>query len=146
MKGTRNSKGYDPGILSYQLLLHLRLHVWTLHTKASPLVFCRRLMERLENMKRSAVGNGLSQCLLCGEALGLLGTPSVLCFDCCKVQHLQLLSLCCRIVHYHNSQYFHIALAFWDKIYSYRNGNVLIVCRRAQERPLAWFFILFSTA
>ncbi|XP_060768420.1 double C2-like domain-containing protein beta isoform X2 [Neoarius graeffei] len=43
-----------------------------------------RLMERLENMRRSAVGNGLSQCLLCGEALGLLGTPSVLCFDCCK--------------------------------------------------------------
>ncbi|KAK3508756.1 hypothetical protein QTP70_004235 [Hemibagrus guttatus] len=41
-------------------------------------------MERLENMRRSAVGNGLSQCLLCGEALGLLGTPSVLCFDCCK--------------------------------------------------------------
>ncbi|TSP36101.1 Double C2-like domain-containing protein beta [Bagarius yarrelli] len=44
-----------------------------------------RLMERLENMRRSALGNGLSQCLLCGEALGLLGTPSVLCFDCCKV-------------------------------------------------------------
>ncbi|KAI5608384.1 double C2-like domain-containing protein beta isoform X2 [Silurus asotus] len=43
-----------------------------------------RLMDRLENMRRSAVGNGLSQCLLCGEALGLLGTPSVLCFDCCK--------------------------------------------------------------
>ncbi|KAM9440812.1 rabphilin-3A isoform 1-T4 [Clarias gariepinus] len=43
-----------------------------------------RLIERLENMRTSAVGNGLSQCLLCGEALGLLGTPSVLCFDCCK--------------------------------------------------------------
>lgn len=43
-----------------------------------------RLMERLDNMKRSSVGNGLSQCLLCGEALGLLGTASVLCFDCCK--------------------------------------------------------------
>ncbi|XP_007245343.3 double C2-like domain-containing protein beta isoform X1 [Astyanax mexicanus] len=43
-----------------------------------------RLIERLENMRRSAVGNGLSQCLLCGEALGLLGTPSVLCLDCCK--------------------------------------------------------------
>ncbi|XP_012677411.2 double C2-like domain-containing protein beta isoform X2 [Clupea harengus] len=43
-----------------------------------------RLVERLENMCRSAVGNGLSQCLLCGEVLGLLGAPSVLCQDCSK--------------------------------------------------------------
>ncbi|XP_066516233.1 double C2-like domain-containing protein beta isoform X2 [Hoplias malabaricus] len=43
-----------------------------------------RLIERLENMRRSAVGNGRSQCLLCGESLGLLGTPSVLCLDCHK--------------------------------------------------------------
>ncbi|XP_030648826.1 rab effector Noc2-like [Chanos chanos] len=48
---------------------------------------CRigRLVERLDNMRRSAVGNGMTQCLLCGEVLGLLGTPSVLCQDCCKV-------------------------------------------------------------
>uniref|UniRef100_A0A3B1KFR8 Rabphilin 3A-like (without C2 domains) n=1 Tax=Astyanax mexicanus TaxID=7994 RepID=A0A3B1KFR8_ASTMX len=52
-----------------------------------------RLIERLENMRRSAVGNGLSQCLLCGEALGLLGTPSVLCLDCCKVKSTALLLL-----------------------------------------------------
>lgn len=42
-----------------------------------------RLVERLENMRRSAVGNGLSQCLLCGGVFGLLGCPSVLCLDCC---------------------------------------------------------------
>uniref|UniRef100_A0A672M8B1 Rab effector Noc2-like n=1 Tax=Sinocyclocheilus grahami TaxID=75366 RepID=A0A672M8B1_SINGR len=41
------------------------------------------LVERLENMRRSAVGNGLSQCLLCGEVFGLLSSPSVLCLDCC---------------------------------------------------------------
>lgn len=46
----------------------------------------RRLVERLENMRQSAVGNGLSQCLLCGEILGLLGSSSVLCLDCCMVQ------------------------------------------------------------
>ncbi|KAG9341433.1 hypothetical protein JZ751_019242 [Albula glossodonta] len=45
----------------------------------------KRLVERLENMRKSAVGNGLSQCLLCGEVLGLLGTPSVFCQDCHKV-------------------------------------------------------------
>ncbi|XP_063060072.1 double C2-like domain-containing protein beta [Engraulis encrasicolus] len=43
-----------------------------------------RLVERLENMRGSAVGNGLSQCLLCGETLGILGAPSVLCQHCCK--------------------------------------------------------------
>ncbi|KAL4660570.1 double C2-like domain-containing protein beta isoform X2 [Arapaima gigas] len=43
-----------------------------------------RLVERLDNMRRSAVGNGLSQCLLCGEFLGLLGASSVFCQDCCK--------------------------------------------------------------
>uniref|UniRef100_A0AAY4CE32 Double C2-like domain-containing protein beta n=1 Tax=Denticeps clupeoides TaxID=299321 RepID=A0AAY4CE32_9TELE len=43
-----------------------------------------RLVERLENMKRVAVGDGQSHCLLCRETLGLLGAPSVLCLDCCK--------------------------------------------------------------
>ncbi|XP_052447854.1 double C2-like domain-containing protein beta isoform X3 [Carassius gibelio] len=42
-----------------------------------------RLVERLENMRRSAVGNGLSQCLLCGEVFGLLSSSSVLCLGCC---------------------------------------------------------------
>ncbi|XP_064585170.1 rab effector Noc2 isoform X2 [Zonotrichia leucophrys gambelii] len=44
-----------------------------------------RLVERLENMRRNAMGNGLSQCLLCGEMLGLLGSSSVFCQDCKKV-------------------------------------------------------------
>uniref|UniRef100_A0A8C5LWV3 Rab effector Noc2 n=1 Tax=Leptobrachium leishanense TaxID=445787 RepID=A0A8C5LWV3_9ANUR len=43
-----------------------------------------RLVERLENMKKNVMGNGISQCLLCGEALGLLGTTSVFCQDCKK--------------------------------------------------------------
>ncbi|XP_054143019.1 rab effector Noc2 [Melozone crissalis] len=43
-----------------------------------------RLVERLENMRRNAMGNGLSQCLLCGEMLGLLGSSSVFCQDCKK--------------------------------------------------------------
>ncbi|XP_017211857.1 double C2-like domain-containing protein beta isoform X2 [Danio rerio] len=42
-----------------------------------------RLVERLDNMRSSAMGNGLSQCLLCGEVFGLLGSSSVLCLDCC---------------------------------------------------------------
>ncbi|NXG59168.1 DOC2B protein, partial [Hemiprocne comata] len=43
-----------------------------------------RLVERLENMRKNALGNGLSQCLLCSELLGLLGSTSVYCQDCKK--------------------------------------------------------------
>ncbi|NXE87327.1 DOC2B protein, partial [Menura novaehollandiae] len=43
-----------------------------------------RLVERLENMRKNTMGNGLSQCLLCGELLGLLGSSSVFCQDCKK--------------------------------------------------------------
>ncbi|XP_060039863.1 rab effector Noc2 isoform X3 [Erinaceus europaeus] len=45
---------------------------------------CRRLVERLETMRRNVLGNGLSQCLLCGELLGFLGSSSVFCKDCRK--------------------------------------------------------------
>ncbi|XP_062071716.1 rab effector Noc2 isoform X3 [Lepus europaeus] len=44
-----------------------------------------RLVERLETMRRNALGNGLSQCRLCGEVLGFLGSSSVFCQDCRKV-------------------------------------------------------------
>ncbi|MGH0151770.1 UNVERIFIED_CONTAM: hypothetical protein FKN15_043640 [Acipenser sinensis] len=37
-------------------------------------------------MRKNVMGNGLSQCLLCGELLGLLGTPSVFCQDCTQWQ------------------------------------------------------------
>ncbi|XP_062479457.1 rab effector Noc2 isoform X3 [Pezoporus occidentalis] len=43
-----------------------------------------RLVERLENMRKNVMGNGLSQCLLCGEMLGLLGGTAVFCQDCKK--------------------------------------------------------------
>ncbi|XP_062071713.1 rab effector Noc2 isoform X1 [Lepus europaeus] len=43
-----------------------------------------RLVERLETMRRNALGNGLSQCRLCGEVLGFLGSSSVFCQDCRK--------------------------------------------------------------
>ncbi|XP_027718230.1 rab effector Noc2 isoform X2 [Vombatus ursinus] len=44
-----------------------------------------KLVERLENMRKNVMGNGLSQCFLCGEPLGLLGSASVFCQDCKKV-------------------------------------------------------------
>ncbi|EDM05244.1 rabphilin 3A-like (without C2 domains), isoform CRA_a [Rattus norvegicus] len=43
-----------------------------------------RLVERLETMQKNVMGNGVSQCLLCGEMLGFLGSSSVFCKDCRK--------------------------------------------------------------
>lgn len=50
-------------------------------------------MERLETMQRNVMGNGLSQCLLCGEVLGFLGSSSVFCRDCQKVRPHTALAL-----------------------------------------------------
>ncbi|XP_072103783.1 rabphilin-3A-like isoform X2 [Mobula birostris] len=43
-----------------------------------------RLMDRLDNMRKNVLGDGLSRCILCGEQLGLLGSHSVVCEDCKK--------------------------------------------------------------
>ncbi|XP_021918829.1 rabphilin-1 isoform X2 [Zootermopsis nevadensis] len=43
-----------------------------------------RLVERLENMKRAAMGNGTNQCILCGDSFGVLGSASLICHDCKK--------------------------------------------------------------
>ncbi|KAM3856485.1 rab effector Noc2 [Vipera latastei] len=43
-----------------------------------------RLVQRLENMQKNILGNGSTQCLLCGEGLGFLGSTAVFCQDCKK--------------------------------------------------------------
>uniref|UniRef100_A0A8C9TKS5 Rabphilin 3A n=1 Tax=Scleropages formosus TaxID=113540 RepID=A0A8C9TKS5_SCLFO len=43
-----------------------------------------RLVNQLENMKKSVCGDGVSRCLLCGEQLGTPGVSSVVCEDCKK--------------------------------------------------------------
>lgn len=46
---------------------------------------CRRLINRLDDMKKTVCGDGMSRCLLCGEQLGSPGVSSVVCEDCKKV-------------------------------------------------------------
>ncbi|KAF5285765.1 hypothetical protein FQR65_LT13044 [Abscondita terminalis] len=41
-----------------------------------------KLIERLENMRRNVVGRSPSQCLLCGDRFGILGSPRAKCIDC----------------------------------------------------------------
>ncbi|KAJ8970093.1 hypothetical protein NQ317_012449 [Molorchus minor] len=41
-----------------------------------------KLVERLENLRRNALGRNSSQCLLCGDGFGMLGPQKVLCMDC----------------------------------------------------------------
>ena len=45
----------------------------------------RRLVEKLDNMKKNAMGNGSTQCVLCGDEFGLLGASPTFCDDCRKV-------------------------------------------------------------
>lgn len=47
--------------------------------------YYRRLVERLDNMKRRALGTGTKQCVLCGDKFGFLGSSSMICYDCRKV-------------------------------------------------------------
>ena len=47
--------------------------------------FCSRLVEKLDNMKKNAMGNGSTQCVLCGDEFGLLGASPTFCDDCRKV-------------------------------------------------------------
>ena len=42
-------------------------------------------MEKLDNMKKNAMGNGTTQCVLCGDEFGLLGASPTFCDDCRKV-------------------------------------------------------------
>lgn len=43
-----------------------------------------RLVERVENMKRNALGNGTTQCVLCAAEFWLLSASPMLCYDCRK--------------------------------------------------------------
>ncbi|CAG5122542.1 unnamed protein product, partial [Candidula unifasciata] len=43
-----------------------------------------RLVDKLDNMKKNAVGNGSSQCILCGDEFKLLGASPSYCDDCAK--------------------------------------------------------------
>ena len=36
-----------------------------------------KLIDRLDNMKKHATGNGSSQCVLCADGFGMLGASSV---------------------------------------------------------------------
>uniref|UniRef100_A0A673C6L2 RabBD domain-containing protein n=1 Tax=Sphaeramia orbicularis TaxID=375764 RepID=A0A673C6L2_9TELE len=43
-----------------------------------------RLINRLDDMKKTVCGDGVSRCLVCGEQLGSPGVSSVVCEDCKK--------------------------------------------------------------
>ncbi|CAH1802389.1 unnamed protein product [Owenia fusiformis] len=69
-----------------------------------------RLVERLDNMKKNCIGNGTSQCVLCGDHFGLMSASSTHCEDCKKAvctkcgfetvnsqkQPLWLCKICCE--------------------------------------------------
>ena len=48
------------------------------------------MVDRVDNMKRNAIGNGSSQCILCGDEFRLLGASPNYCDDCKKVSTIIL--------------------------------------------------------
>lgn len=47
------------------------------------------MMDRLNNMKRNAKGDGKSRCILCNDDFGIFGTQCHVCKDCNKVIYYQ---------------------------------------------------------
>ncbi|GFR91797.1 rab effector Noc2 [Elysia marginata] len=43
-----------------------------------------RLVDKLDNMKKNAIGNGNTQCVLCGDEFKILGASPTYCDDCAK--------------------------------------------------------------
>uniref|UniRef100_UPI0037E853F9 rabphilin-3A n=1 Tax=Semicossyphus pulcher TaxID=241346 RepID=UPI0037E853F9 len=81
-----------------------------------------RLSSRLDNIKKTACGDGQSQCLLCGESFGPQGVTAVLCVQCNK-------HMCSKCGIFSNSR----ACPMW----------LCRICNEQQEvqkRSGAWFF------
>lgn len=58
----------------------------TLHLPSRPFACARRrLSSRLDNIKKTACGDGHSHCLLCGASFGPQGVTAVLCVQCKNV-------------------------------------------------------------
>uniref|UniRef100_A0A3B4VFP7 RabBD domain-containing protein n=1 Tax=Seriola dumerili TaxID=41447 RepID=A0A3B4VFP7_SERDU len=73
-----------------------------------------RLINRLDDMKKTVCGDGVSRCLVCGEQLGSPGVSSVVCEDCKKVGNESAnynkgnanILLCCNSEHNRSNLYF----------------------------------------
>lgn len=48
-------------------------------------IFCRRLVERLENLRQSRLGNGETDCILCGEVFRFYHHSQKRCGECAKM-------------------------------------------------------------
>lgn len=80
----RSLRFYDPNKVKT-----ISLILWEMQVvpgpKMSRVSASRRLVDRLENMRKNVAGDGVNRCILCGEQLGILGSACVVCEDCKKV-------------------------------------------------------------
>jgi len=74
--------------------------------------FLRRLVDKLDNMKKNAMGNGTTQCILCGDEFGLLGASPTFCDDCKSVSTHYLLKNNIEICHFSVSSVLKIFLFY----------------------------------
>ncbi|GJQ79793.1 Rph [Trypoxylus dichotomus] len=85
-----------------------------------------KLVERLENMRRNALGRNANQCLLCGDGFGMLGAQKCVCIDCRR--------LVCQKCAIDNSP---------TKTRSSKDNWLCMICAETREiwkKSGAWFF------
>ncbi|KAK9746657.1 C2 domain [Popillia japonica] len=85
-----------------------------------------KLVERLENMRRNALGRNANQCLLCGDGFGMLGSQKCVCVDCRR--------LVCQKCAIDNSP---------SKSRSTKDNWLCMICAETREiwkKSGAWFF------
>lgn len=88
-----------------------------------------KLVDRLDNIKKSALGNGSNECILCAQTFGILSSATaIVCIDC----KMNVCTECCINIHNGNKQ-------------SKKNVKVYLckICAESRElwkRSGAWFF------
>lgn len=80
----RSLRFHDPNKVQTLSLIRREMQVVP-GPKMSHVSASRRLVDRLENMRKNVAGDGVNRCILCGEQLGILGSACVVCEDCKKV-------------------------------------------------------------
>nr|KAF6467527.1 rabphilin 3A [Rousettus aegyptiacus] len=79
----RSLRFHDPNKVQTLSLIRWEMQVVP-GPKMSHVSASRRLVDRLENMRKNVAGDGVNRCILCGEQLGILGSACVVCEDCKK--------------------------------------------------------------
>jgi hypothetical protein len=71
-------------------------------SKYTTINYFQKMVDRLEKMKTRAIGNGVTQCLICQSDFGLLSSKSyaAMCIDCRKVSIWIMVDICAKFSYF----------------------------------------------